>query len=199
MQITITEHISIDRNNHLVYIDNQEFKLTKLEFALLDYLVSKNNHICSREEIIDSVWGTRFHYDPGTIDVHLNAIRRKLGFTRNKPIETIRGVGFIFRTEKKKKHYTIDLQSFISDWLYSHEMEIRSKGILPTMQLTPFVNDITIEPESLKQMLDAILKALLPTAQPGVLKVYSKLTMNHFILSIDINGTSNELRIPCLL
>ena len=77
-------------------------------------------------------------------------------------------------------------------------MEIRAKGLLPSMQLTPFVNNITIAPEALKTMLDAILQALLPTAQPGVLKVQSKLTINYFILALDINGTSNELRIPCL-
>lgn len=198
MYISITEHIAINRESHSIRIDDNTIHLTKLEFALLDYLASNANRVCSREEIIDHIWGKQFCYDTGTIDVHLNAIRRKLSFTRNKPIETIRGVGFIFRIEKVLNHYTIDLQSFISDWLYSHEMEIRSKGLLPSMQLTPFVNNITIAPEALKTMLDAILQALLPTAQPGVLKVQSKLTINYFILALDINGTSNELRIPCL-
>ena len=47
-----------------------------------------------------------------------------------------------------------------------------------------------------RQMLDSVLTALLPSAQPGVLRLSSKLTMQHFILSLDLNGTINELRIP---
>ena len=57
-------------------------------------------------------------------------------------------------------------------------------------------NEITIEPKALQQLLDSVLTALLPSAQPGVLRLSSKLTMQHFILSLDLNGTINELRIP---
>ena len=60
----------------------------------------------------------------------------------------------------------------------------------------PFVNEITIEPEALRRMLDSILSALLPSVQPGVLKLVSKLTVQNYILSLEINGTVNELRIP---
>jgi hypothetical protein len=146
--------------------------------------------------LLDHVWGDRFQYDTGTIDVHLNALRRKLGWTKKEPIETIRGVGFVFHVEQKITHYTIDLQAFLTDWLRSRETEICAKGLVAQMHLTPFVNEITIEPKALRQMLDSILTALLPSAQPGILRLSSKLTMQHFILSLDLNGTINELRIP---
>ena len=55
---------------------------------------------------------------------------------------------------------------------------------------------MTIAPEALQQMLDSILAALLPGAQPGKMKVSTKLTMTYFTLSIDVNGTISELRIP---
>lgn len=58
-------------------------KLTRLEFALLQYLIRNADRICTRDEIVDAVWGVRFQYDTGTIDVHLNAIRRKLGLQTN--------------------------------------------------------------------------------------------------------------------
>lgn len=45
-------------------------------------------------------------------------------------------------------------------------------------------------------MLDGILAALLPNAQPGILRLSTRLTMHSFSLAIDINGTVNELRIP---
>ena len=196
MNISITEHISINREERTVRIDGQTFRLTGLEFGLLDYLASRPNRICSKQELIDGVWGSRFQYDPGTIDVHLNALRHKLGFSKTRPIETIRGVGLVFRVEEKVAHYTIDLQSFANEWLRSHEVELQARGLTPSLHLTPFVNELTIAPKALRHLLDAVLAALLPSAKPGHLRLTSKLTMQYFVLSIDINGTSNELKIP---
>ncbi len=196
MYITITNHIELDREQRSVCKDGQEIHLTGLEYGLLEFLSAHPNRICTRQTLLDHVWGDRFQYDTGTIDVHLNALRRKLGWTNKEPIETIRGIGFVFHVEQKITHYTIDLQAFLTGWLRSHETEISAKGLVAQIHLTPFVNEITIEPKALQQMLDSILAALLPSAQPGVLRLSSQLTMQHFILSLDLNGTINELRIP---
>ena len=196
MYISITNHIELDREQRNVRKDGQAVHLTGLEYGLLDYLSARPNRICTRQMLLDHVWGDRFQYDTGTIDVHLNALRRKLGWTNKEPIETIRGIGFIFHIEQKVTHYTIDLQAFLTDWLRSRETEINAKGLVAQIHLTPFVNEITIEPNALRQMLDSVLTALLPSAQPGVLRLSSKLTMQHFILSLDLNGTINELIVP---
>lgn len=196
MYITITNHIELDREQRSVRKDGQEIHLTGYEYGLLDFLSAHPNKICTRQMVLDHVWGDRFQYDTGTIDVHLNALRRKLSWTNKEPIETIRGIGFIFHIEQKVTHYTIDLQAFLTDWLRSRETEISTKGLVAQIHLTPFVNEITIEPKALQQLLDSVLTALLPSAQPGVLQLSSKLTMQHFILSLDLNGTINELRIP---
>ena len=196
MYITIIDSIELDREQRKVRKDGQEIHLTGLEYGLLAFLSAHPNRICTRQMVLDHVWGDRFQYDTGTIDVHLNALRRKLGWTKKEPIETIRGIGFVFRIEQKVTHYTIDLLAFLTGWLRSHETEISAKGITAQLHLTPFVNEITIEPKALREMLDSILAALLPSAQPGVLRLNSQLTMQHFILSLDINGTINELRIP---
>ena len=196
MYIHIANHIELDREQWSVRKDGQIVHLTGLEYGLLEFLSAHPNRICSRQELLDHIWGDRFQYDTGTIDVHLNALRRKLGWTKKEPIETIRGAGFVFRIEQQVTHYTIDLQVFLTDWLRSRETDILAKGLAAQIHLTPFVNEITIEPKALRQMLDSILTALLPSAQPGVLRLSSKLTMQHFILSLDLNGTINELRIP---
>lgn len=193
---TITEHVELDREQRRVRKDGLEIHLTGLEYGLLEFLSARPNRICTREDLLDHVWGTRFQYDTGTIDVHLNALRRKLGWGRKEPVETIRSVGFIFHVEQKITHYTIDLQAFLTEWLRSREMEIRAKGLTAQIHLTPFVNEITIEPKTLRQMLDSVLSALLPSSQPGTVRLSSKLTMQYFILSLEINGTINELRIP---
>lgn len=196
MYTTITNHIELDRDQRSVRKDGQTVHLTGLEYGLLEFLSAHPNRICSRQELLDHIWGDRFQYDTGTIDVHLNALRRKLGWTKKEPIETIRGAGFVFRIEQQVTHYTIDLQVFLTDWLRSCETDILAKGLAAQIHLTPFVNEITIEPKSLRQMLDSVLTALLPSAQPGVIRLSSQLTMQYFILSLDLNGTINELRIP---
>ena len=196
MYSVITDNIEIDREQRCVRKDGQEVHLTGLEYGLLDYLTMHANRICSRQELLDHVWGPRFQYDPGTIDVHLNALRRKLGWSKNRPIETIRGAGLIFRIERTVTRYTIDLHTFLNEWLRSHEVEIHSAGLVAQLYLTPFVNELTIEPEALRRMLDGILAALLPSTQPGILRLTTKLTMHSFTLSMDLNGTVSELRIP---
>lgn len=196
MYINITENIALDRTHKCARIDNKEVHLTGLEFGIIDYLCSRPNHICSREQIIDHVWGNKFQYDPGTLDVHLNALRRKLGFSKKRPIESVRGVGLVFHIEEKKAHYTINLQQLLQEWVASHEVELSAKGLVPSIHLTPFVNELTIEPKALINMFDAILAAILPSAQPGSIKISSKLNIQHFTLALDINGTINELKIP---
>ena len=196
MYSPVTKHIEINREERCVRKDGEVVHLTGLEFGLLEYLTQHPNRVCTRDAILDNVWGERFLYDTGTVDVHLNALRRKLGWGKKAPIETVRGIGFIFHMDQGPQHDTIDLQAFLSDWIRTRESEIRSHGLGIEVRLTPFVNELTIAPENLSKMLDGMLTALLTGAHRGTLRLNSKLTLQHFILSLDINGTTGELRIP---
>jgi len=189
-------NIELDTDAHSVLRNGEAINLTPLEFGLLAYLMQRPNRLCTRTEILDKVWGQRFQYDTGTIDVHLNALRRKLGSTRNRPIETIRGAGLILHTEDAEKPYSLTIQPFITEWLQSHLGEFEHKGLVAQLHLDPFVSEITMSPNDLRAMLDGILAALLPSAKPGTIRVSSHLSLNYFTLTLAINGTINELRIP---
>ncbi len=197
MYITITDHIELDREQRSVRKDGKEIHLTGYEYGLLDYLSARPNRICTRQMLLDHVWGDRFQYDTGTIDVHLNALRRKLGWTNKEPIETLRGIGFILHTERPSEEVS-PLTKLAYDWLRAHENELKAHGLTVQLQLTPWVNTLTIHPDSLRKWLDASLETLLPSAQTGSLCLSSRLTMHHFSLALDINGTVTELRIPIL-
>ena len=188
--------ITLDSNNQTAQYRGKSVKLTRLEFALLQHLIRNANRICPRDEILDTVWGMRFQYDTGTIDVHLNAIRRKLGLSLREPIETIRGTGICYHSGDKQGGYTFNIQELIVEWLYAHEADLREKALVPQLHLDPFVSDIREHPDTFRRMLDAILQMLLPTAQPGYLRISTVLSISHFTFKIDINGTINELRIP---
>ena len=197
MYITITDHIELDREQRSVRKDGKEIHLTGYEYGLLDYLSARPNRICTRQMLLDHVWGDRFQYDTGTIDVHLNALRRKLGWSAKEPIETLRGIGFILHTERPSEEVS-PLTKLAYDWLRAHENELKAHGLTIQLQLTPWVNTLTIHPDSLRKWLDASLETLLPSAQTGSLCLSSRLTMHHFSLALDINGTVTELRIPIL-
>ena len=197
MYLTIIDPIEIDRETRSVRKDGQVVHLTGLEYGLLDYLSTHANRICPRGEILDHVWGTRFQYDTGTIDVHLNALRRKLGWSAKEPIEAVRGIGFILHTERFSEDLS-PLSKLAYDWLRAHENELKAHGLTVQLQLTPWVNTLTIHPDSLHKWLDASLETLLPSAQTGSLCLSSRLTMHYFSLALDINGTVSELRIPIL-
>ena len=188
--------ILLDTHLHCVMRGGDVVHLTQMEYALLEYLFQHADTICKRDDILQAVWGQRFQYDTGTIDVHLHSLRRKLGFARQTPIESIRGVGIILHTKAAKPMHVLNIQDFAIQWIREHESDFAAKQLTPRLHLDPFVSEITISPDDLRTMLDGILKVLLPISQPGIIRIKSHLGCHHFSLSLDINGTVNELRIP---
>lgn len=188
--------ILVDSHLHCVMRGGDVVHLTQMEYALLEYLFLHADTICKRDDILQAVWGQRFQYDTGTIDVHLHSLRRKLGFARQTPIESIRGVGIILHTKVAKPVHVLNIQDFAIQWIREHEADFAAKQLTPRLHLDPFVSEITISSNDLRTMLDGILKVLLPISQPGIIRIKSHLGCHHFSLSLDINGTVNELRIP---
>ena len=188
--------ILIDSSLHCVRRRAQVVRVTNIEFRLLEYLAQNADRICSREDILNHVWGQQFQYDTGTIDVHLHSLRRKLGFDNQYPIESIRNVGIILHTQPKQQLHTLNIQEFAIQWITDHESDFQAKQLTPRLHLDPFVSEITISPQDLRQMLDGILQVLLPVSHPGIIRIKSHLGSHYFSLSLDINGTVNELRIP---
>lgn len=196
MFTAITDDIAIDRAQRCVRKGETVIHLTGLEYGLLDYLTAHPNRLCTRQELLDHVWGSRFHYDPGTIDVHLNALRRKMGWSSHSPIQTIRGAGLIFRLTPNSNRIPADLRQIIDFTTTNFEVKLKAAGITLQLELTPFVNELTIDADSLRKMLESAMETLISISQPGVLRITTKLTMHHFKLSMDCNGIVWEIRIP---
>jgi DNA-binding response OmpR family regulator len=87
---------SIDRAAHRVFVDGQEVELTPKEFDLLAMLMERPGVVRTREDIIDQVWDPQWFGPTKTLDVHVAALRKKLG--QPDVIATIRGVGYRFET-----------------------------------------------------------------------------------------------------
>ena len=85
--------IRIDTARHRVQIDGHDITLTLTEFRLLAAIVGARGRVLQRDQLIDSAMGSDAIVIDRTIDVHMTALRKKLGKAR-KYIQTVRGVGY---------------------------------------------------------------------------------------------------------
>jgi len=85
------EGIVIDKDKYVILVDDQKHHFPKKEFELLELLVSNPEHVFTREEIMNKVWGFDAVVGDRTIDVHIRKLREKLG---SSYIKTIKGVGY---------------------------------------------------------------------------------------------------------
>lgn len=88
-------NLLIDLSRYKVLLDKKEIKFTATEFRLLQYLASQPGRVFSREQLLNYAFGTDVVVVDRNIDVHVRAIRKKLG-TNQQLIETIRGIGYRF-------------------------------------------------------------------------------------------------------
>ena len=85
--------VVVDPDRHEVLVDGEPVRLTRTELRLLHVLLRKPGRVYTREQLVERVMGDNAWITDRTIDVHVRAIRRKLG-DRSDTIETIRGVGY---------------------------------------------------------------------------------------------------------
>lgn len=87
-----TGRVTIDRARRRVTVDGSLIDLTAKEFDLLAVLAEEPGRVVSRQELFSRVWDPVWHGTGKTLDVHVSAVRRKLGDA--DLIETVRGVGY---------------------------------------------------------------------------------------------------------
>jgi len=95
-EVTCKFGVTVDRRRHQAAIEGSSLALTRSEFRLLDTLIRQPGRVFHRAELIDAALGEDTMVMERTIDVHIRALRRKLG-ERADVIETVRGVGYRFR------------------------------------------------------------------------------------------------------
>jgi two-component system phosphate regulon response regulator PhoB len=88
--------IVLDRGRHEAAVAGQPIGLTATEFRLLGALMVARGRVLSRDQLIDAGLGTAAAVTDRAIDVHIAALRKKLG-SAGGWIHTVRGVGYAFR------------------------------------------------------------------------------------------------------
>ena len=87
--------IVVDRVAHRVKRAGREIHLGPTEFRLLDYLMQHPGRVFSREQLLDSVWGSDVYVEARTVDVHIGRLRKALNRDEETdPIRTVRSAGY---------------------------------------------------------------------------------------------------------
>ncbi len=89
--------VTLDRGTREVVRDGIQIELTPREFDLLELLLAHPGQVFPRETILNRLWGYTFVGDSNVIDVHIGALREKLGDRPPKLIQAVRGVGYVLR------------------------------------------------------------------------------------------------------
>jgi two-component system phosphate regulon response regulator PhoB len=90
--------LRVDVSAHRTWVDDEEVSLTALEFKLLTTLLERRGRVQTREVLLTDVWGFSAEVTTRTVDTHVKRLRQKLG-PAGRYIETLRGVGYRFRSE----------------------------------------------------------------------------------------------------
>jgi DNA-binding response OmpR family regulator len=85
-------NIKIDFNSHQIFHNEHSVECTPKEYKLLEVLVNNRNIALSRERLLELVWGYDFEGDTRTVDVHIQKLRKKLGWEDR--IKTVYKLGY---------------------------------------------------------------------------------------------------------
>jgi DNA-binding response OmpR family regulator len=85
--------LAIDTSRHEVTVEGQPVRLTLTEFKLLSALVAARGRVLTRDQLMDKAMGADVFVTDRAIDVHVTAIRKKLG-SASGLVHTVRGVGY---------------------------------------------------------------------------------------------------------
>ena len=92
--------LRLDTDQHRFYVNDNLVELTLTEFQLLEYLMSNNNHVMTRHQLLKEIWGYTEDTETRTLDMHIRALREKIKRHSNHPyIETVRGLGYVINGE----------------------------------------------------------------------------------------------------
>lgn len=89
-------NLVVNMTNYSVIYMGNKVDMPPKELELLYFLASSPNHVFTREQLLNQIWGYDYIGDTRTVDVHIKRIREKINDHDNWKISTIWGIGYKF-------------------------------------------------------------------------------------------------------
>lgn len=93
--------LELDRAGRRAHRGHRPLDLTRIEFSLLELLMSHPRKVLSRGTIFSAVWGYDLAYASNSLEVYIGSLRRKTE-AEGEPrlVQTVRGIGYVLREER---------------------------------------------------------------------------------------------------
>lgn len=85
--------LELNMSEHIVSVNGERISLTLKEYELLRLFMDNQGRVFTRDQLLQSIWGSDYMGETRTVDVHIGTLRSKLGECGDY-IETVRGVGY---------------------------------------------------------------------------------------------------------
>mgnify|MGYP003584250455 FL=1 len=92
--------LEINMTNYSVTYMGNRVDMPPKELELLYFLASSPNHVFTREQLLDQIWGYEYIGDTRTVDVHIKRLREKIKDHEKWRIATIWGIGYKFEAHE---------------------------------------------------------------------------------------------------
>ena len=93
--------LTINLTNYSVHYLGKSIDMPPKELELLYFLASSPNHVFTREQLLDHIWGYEYIGDTRTVDVHIKRLREKIHDHAEWRIATVWGIGYRFEYQKR--------------------------------------------------------------------------------------------------
>ena len=92
--------LTVNQTNYSVVYMGKSVEMPPKELELLYFLASSPNHVFTREQLLDQIWGYEYIGDTRTVDVHIKRLREKIKDHESWRIATIWGIGYKFEVRQ---------------------------------------------------------------------------------------------------
>ena len=96
----IVDQMRFDPLSHRVSIADKDINLGPTEYRMLQFFLTHQERVYSRDQILDYVWGGNAYLDERTVDVHIRRLRKAISVAGHQNyVQTVRGAGYRFSTQ----------------------------------------------------------------------------------------------------
>lgn len=92
-------NLTINLTNYSVVYNGKTIDMPPKELELLYFLASSPNHVFTREQLLDQIWGYEYIGDTRTVDVHIKRLREKIKDNEYWKINTVWSIGYKFEVK----------------------------------------------------------------------------------------------------
>ena len=95
--------LKLDQLNRRVNIGDTLISLGPTEYKLLQFFLTHQDRVYTRDQILDNVWGRNVYLDERTVDVHIRRLRKAISIAGHANyVQTVRGAGYRFSIQLDK-------------------------------------------------------------------------------------------------